>query len=1034
MLVRRAGRFATLSVVVLAAVSTGAGCGSSGGRSGSGGNSGSSGSLGSGGVTGVGGATGGNGVGGSLGSGGATGGGATGGNGVGGSLGSGGATGVGGATGGNGVGGVAGSGGAAGGIGGATGGTTGAGGTSSIGGAGGSSTSVTLTIGTNHLLLETCGPNIAHVAFAPSTTFFTRASLATAPRQCDGGTKWTRTDGVGTTTLSTTSLQVHVNLTTGAVSFADASGNPILAETSGGHALTPATSANGEATSNVQQQWQPNSNESLYGLGQHQQGHFDIKGYDLDLRQDNTEVFIPYLVSSLGYGILWDNTSYTRFGDLRQPQKVPGVTYAASSATVPTNTVMGASTGSVDWQGTVAATVTGDYEFFTYASGNLQLTINNQLVVNHWRQGWLPNTEVAKVTLQAGHSYPVHLQWTNDGGVDILQFGWKPPAATPATTSLWSEVGDGIDYYFVYGPALDDVVSGYRRLTGQAPMLPRWAFGYWQSREHYTSTADITGVLQGYRSRNAPIDNIVQDWQYWTANQWGSHEFDPSRYPDPQGLVDSIHKTYNAHFMISVWPKFYTNTTNYTALAAGKFVYTPNVIDKDLDFVGYPFTFYDAFNPQGRALYWSQINDNLFHLGVDAWWLDATEPELVEGDSNATGSGPFSSVAAQILTNSTHMNPTFLGSGSRMHNAYSLVNSEAIYEGQRAVAPNQRVFILTRNGFAGQQRYGATTWSGDISSTWTAMAKQIPAGLGFSISGMPYWTLDSGGFAVPARFAATPPTAADLAEWYELNTRWFEFATFLPIMRVHGQAPLREIWQFGGNTSSAYAAMLKSDQTRYQLLPYVYSLAGAVTQDDATILRPLVMDFPTDPVARENGSEYMFGPAFLVSPVTTYQATSWPVYLPPAAGWYSFWQGTFEAGGQTITAPAPFDAMPVFVRAGSIVPVGPALQYTDQMPADPITLYLYTGANGSFSLYEDEGTSYDYEGGAFTQIPITWTDATHTLTIGARQGSFTEMMATRTFQVVLVSPGKPVGFLPTTMPALSATVSYTGAAVSRVLN
>ncbi len=884
----------------------------------------------------------------------------------------------------------------------------------------------TVTVGGNILKLEVCADNVIRVAFAPQASFFTRPSLAAAPKQCVA-TPIQVVDTPGQMAITTDKLQVHVDTTTGAVTFQDPSGQTILAEMAGGGRTLTASTILGEQTNNVQQQWQPESDESLYGLGQHQQGHFDIKGYDLDLRQDNTEVFIPYLVSSRGYGILWDNTSYTRFGDLSQPQHIPGVSYVAND---PNNTVTGASTGTVDWQGMVTAPVTGDYEFFTYASGSLQLDINNVTMVNHWRQGWLPNVEIAKVTLQAGQSYPVHLQWTSDIGVNILQFTWKPPPATPRTTSLWSQVGDGIDYYFVYGPAMDDVIAGYRRLTGQAPMPPRWAFGYWQSREHYTSTADITGVLAAYRAHNAPIDTIVQDWQYWVPTGWGTHQFDPARYPSPQGLVTAIHQTYNAHFMISVWPKFYTSTDNYQALAAGGFVYLPNVTDGDIDFVGYPFTFYDAFNPGGRALYWSQINTRLFSLGVDAWWLDATEPEVVEGDSSDAGSGPFSSVASQIQTNSTHMNPTFLGSGARMHNAYSLVNSEAVYEGQRAAAPNQRVFILTRNGFAGQQRYGTTTWSGDISSTWTAMAKQIPAGLGFSISGMPYWTLDSGGFAVPTRFAAMPPAAADQAEWYELNTRWFEFATFLPIMRVHGQLPLREIYQFGGYTSPAYAAMLKFDQTRYQLLPYVYSLAGAVTQNAGTILRPLVMDFQSDPTARETSDEYMFGPAFLVSPITTYQATTRSVYLPPSAGWYGFWDGTFQTGGQTITAPAPFDAMPVYVRAGSIVPVGPALQYVAQMAADPIRLYVYTGADGSFSLYEDQGLSYDYETGAFTRIPITWTDATKTLTIGARQGSFTGMLATRTFQVILVSPSNAVGFSPTTTPTLNATVSYTGAAIT----
>jgi alpha-D-xyloside xylohydrolase len=906
------------------------------------------------------------------------------------------------------------------------GGSGGPGGAGATGGTTGAAVIPTLKVACGTLKIELCTDDVIRVACSSSDAFFTRASLATAPKQCVPTPAQVSTAG-GQMTITTDRLSVRVDTATGAVTFLDPSGATVLAEQPGGGRTLTAATIQGEATHNVRQEWQPQSDESLYGLGQHQQGHFDIKGYDLDLHQQNTEVFIPFLVSSRGYGILWDNTSYTRWGDLGQPQPIPGVSYASGTTN---NSVQGASSGSVNWQGTVTAPTTGDYEFFTYASGNLQLDVNNQTVVNHWRQGWLPNVEIAKVSLQAGQQVPVHLQWTNDSNVDILQFGWKPPPSTPRTTSLWSEVGDGIDYYYVYGPELDDVIAGYRRLTGQAPMMPRWSFGFWQSREHYASASDITGVLSGYRSRGAPIDAIVQDWQYWVPNGWGTHQFDPARYPDPKGLVDSIHKTYNAHFMISVWAKFYTNTDNYKALAAKNFVFTSNVTAGDLDFVGYPFTYYDAFNPDARAMYWSQIDDRLFSLGVDAWWLDASEPEIVEGDANATGSGPFSSIAAQIATNSAHMNPTFLGTGARMHNAFSLVNSQAIYEGQRAAAPNQRVFILTRSGFAGQQRYGATTWSGDITSTWTAMAKQIPAGLGFSISGMPYWTLDGGGFAVPPRFAASTPTAADQAEWYELQTRWFEFATFLPIMRLHGQAPLREIWQFGGNGSPAYAAMLKFDQTRYQLLPYVYSLAGAVTHDAATILRPLVMDFRGDATAREVSDQYMFGPAFLVCPVTTYRATSRSVYLPPAAGWYSFWDGTFQAGGKTVSAAAPFDAMPVFVRVGSIVPIGPALQYADEKPADPIRLYVYTGADAAFTLYEDDGQSNDYESGAYTRIPITWTEASKTLTIGARQGSFPEMLASRTFQVVLISPAKAVGFSPTQAPTPDATITYTGAAIS----
>jgi alpha-D-xyloside xylohydrolase len=876
-------------------------------------------------------------------------------------------------------------------------------------------------VGGGTLKIEVCAANVIRVAFAKSATFFTRASLTTAAKQCVPTSSTTTTAG-NLTKIATAKLTVQVDTTTGQVSFLDPAGQTILAEsTAGGRTLTAAT-VNGEATTSVRQEWAPNANESLYGLGQHQHGLIDIKNTDLDLHQYNTEVFIPYLVSSNGYGILWDNTSFTRFGDLTDSVPLPGTTglYATTGVA---GDVSPATGNTKDWSGTVTPTVTGDYTFRTYSSGTTQLTVNNQMVINHWRQNWLPNEDIAHVTLTAGQAVPVRLQWNGDG-MNIIRLLWKAPI-TSRTTSFWSQVADGTDYYFVYGPELDDVVGGYRQLTGKASMMPLWAYGFWQCREHYKTAQEITDVLQGYRSRSAPIDNIVQDWQYWVANQWGSHQFDTSRYPDPAGMIKSIHDTYHARFMISVWPKFYPTTANYTALNAKGYVYTPNITEGKKDFLGNNFTFYDAFSAGARTMYWSQMNTALFAIGVDAWWMDATEPEIVEG--------PFTSINSQVTTNQTHMNPTALGSGSRMLNAYALVNSQAVYEGQRAAAPNQRVFMLTRNGFAGMQRYAASTWSGDISSTWTAMKKQIPAGLGFSVSGMPYWTLDSGGFAVPTRFAAATPTAADTAEWQELNARWYEYATFLPLMRVHGQTPYREIWQFGGNTSAAYAAMLKFDKLRYRMLPYIYSLAGAVTQRAGTIMRPLVMDFRSDTTARTIVDQYMFGPAFLVAPVTTYQAANRSVYLPSTpGGWYLFWTGAAAAGGASVSAPAPFDAMPVYVRAGSIVPLGPDLQYTNEKPADPITLYVYAGADGAFTLYEDQGTTYDYETSAFSQIALKWTDATKTLSIGARAGSFTGMLASRTFQVVRIASGKAVGYPSTAAP--DKTVTYTGAAVDVTLN
>jgi len=865
------------------------------------------------------------------------------------------------------------------------------------------------------LKIQVCTSDVIRVAFARERDFFAHPSLATGPKRCEPVPFRTAAMS-GQTTITTSKLAVQVDTTTGAVAFRDAKGQTILAEKPGGRALTQAV-VHGEQVTSVRQEWLPNFDESLYGLGQHQQGLMDIRGYDLDLHQYNTEVVIPFLVSSKGYGILWDNTSFTRFGDLGVAVPLPETTGLYAPGGVAGDVAPG--DGTVNWTGSVTPAVTGDYTFRTYSTGAIRLTVGYRTVIDHYRQDWLPNEDIARVHLTKGVPVPVKLTWTGEGNKKFIRLLWKPPVED-SETSLWSEVGDGIDYWFVFGPDLDHVVGGYRRLTGEAPMMPKWAFGLWQCKERYKTAQEVLDVLKGYRARGIPIDNIVQDWQYWPAGQWGSHAFDPDRYPDPTGWIRTIHDSYHAKLMISVWPRFYPETPTYAALRAKGFLYPPNIAEGSKDFLDHAFAVYDAFNPAARQLYWSQINESLFSRKVDAWWLDASEVEIVQG--------PFDSAATQIEASETHMNPTALGSGARMLNAFPLVNSEAVYEGQRSVEPNQRVFILTRSGFAGQQRYATATWSGDITSTWTAMKKQITAGLGFSISGVPYWTFDTGGFAVPSRFSSPNPGPDAAGEWAELNTRWFEYATFLPILRVHGQAPAREMWAFGGEASPAYSAMRKFDRLRYRLLPYIYSLAGMVSHRGGTILRPLAMDFRADKASREIDDEFMFGPAFLVNPVTSYGARSRLVYLPPAAGWYDFWTGVRFAGAAMVRSPAPFEAIPIYVRSGSIVPVGPELQYTSEKLADPITVYVYAGADGAFTLYEDEGTTYDYEKGGFSTIAFSWDDAKKTLTIGERAGEFVGMPKQRTFQVILVSQTKAVPFSFTAKADKS--VDYSGAAVA----
>jgi alpha-D-xyloside xylohydrolase len=721
-------------------------------------------------------------------------------------------------------------------------------------------------IGDALLKVEVCAEDVIRVAYAPDRAFFARPSVATTPRRC-GGAQFEVATIADAVTLSTARLKVRVTLSTGAVTFLDASGEVVLAETA--RSMSPA-GVQGERTFHIQQRW-AGADESLYGLGQHQFGLMNIKGYDLDLWQHNTTVAVPVFVSSRGYGVLWDNMSFTRFGDLREAESIPpvllrdetgkpgGLTghYFAGAhferevaARVDPSILIEVPGGtpnpnsrihpslppdgdaSVRWEGSIVPAETGDYTFQTYTNSGFKMWVDDRLVIDHWRQGWLPWRDVARAHLVSGQPHKVKIEWSKDQGVETCQVRWKTPS--PSTeTSLWSQVGDGIDYYFFYGPSIDAVIAGYRRITGTAPMMPRWAFGFWQSRERYRTQQESLDVLDGFRKRRIPIDVIVQDWQYWKLDSWGSHEFDRERFPDPDAWIAQIHDTYHARLMISIWGKYYPGTANFEAMHKAGFLFEPPLERKLKDWLGFPYTFFDPFGAPARRMFWDQVNTALFRRGIDAWWMDATEPDLEQPMPTLDGQRALA-------------NPTAAGSGARVLNGYALATAQSLFEGQRATKPDQRVFILTRSAFAGQQRYAAATWSGDISSTWTAFRRQIPAGLSFSLSGLPYWTTDTGGFDVPSWFAATPQSPAAADEWKELNVRWFQYSTFCPLLRAHGQSPNREMWFLGGESDPAYQAELKFDRLRYRLLPYTYSLAGAVTHESGSILRPLVMDFTSD--------------------------------------------------------------------------------------------------------------------------------------------------------------------------------------------
>src|SRR5215469_5673201 len=558
-----------------------------------------------------------------------------------------------------------------------------------------------------------------------------------------------------------------------------------------------------------------------------------------------------------------------------------------------------------------------------------------------------------------------------------------------------SEVADVIDYYFFYGPELDKIVADYRDLTGQAPMFGRWAYGFWQCKNRYKSQEEILVVGKKYRDLHIPVDNIVQDWFWW--NRKGEFVFNKN-YPDPKAMIDQLHNQ-NFRLMISIWPFFEPGSKNYDYMQSkgwfvDKFKYAKPPYHTDAMAV------YDATSPEARKYYWDEVNKGLFSIGADAWWMDTTEPETEGQEDN-------------ILLN----HKLAAGSGNRFVNVYPLLDTEAVYQGQRTASDKKRVFILSRSAFAGSQRNAVTAWSGDINSDWFSFRRQIPAGLNFALSGIPYWTTDIGGFVFGS--------PADPA-FRELFVRWFQYATFNPVLRVHGtrKPDENELWSYGPDAQNI---LVSFDRLRYRMLPYIYSLAWKTTSEAYTPMRPLVMDFRDDVRAQNIGDEFMYGPAFLVGPVTEPAASTRQTYLP-ATKWYDFWTGSAIEGGQMINAITPLDRLPLYVRAGSIIPLGPDEEWATEKPEDPIELRIYRGADGDFTIYEDENDNYNYEKGAYATIPLHWDDASHTLTIRERKGQFPGMLQNRTFRVVFVSDNHGVGVSPA--DEADKVVSYSGNAIT----
>ncbi|MBP3286192.1 MAG: DUF5110 domain-containing protein [Prevotella sp.] len=867
-------------------------------------------------------------------------------------------------------------------------------------------------------------------------------------------------------------VEARVDVESGEIAFYDASGKKLLEESDNGKQFKNFTVPEREyglkggapLTEAMKHgiQWQMKfdspDDEAFYGLGQHQSEEFNMKGKNEDLFQYNTKVSIPFVLSNKNYGILWDSYSYCRFGNPNdylqlnrafmlydrkgkaghltgtyvdaQGKKLvrdeDSIYYeygypAASEIAVKTDNggiknfpkgfnLQGAR---VVYEGFIEPQVSNLYQFILYYSGYVKVYIDGKEVVpERWRTAWNPNAYKFATNLKKGKKAQLRIEWQPDGGEAYCGLRVSEPRSEEerGKLSIWSEMARDMDYYFIAGKNFDEVISGYRTLTGKASLYPKWVLGFWQSRERYKSSQEIEETLAEFRKRHIPVDNIVQDWNYWKLDSWGSHEFEADRYPNPQAMLDNVHKMHG-RFMISVWPKFYDTVKNYKELDKKGWMYHQAVKDDIHDWLGFRGSFYDAYDAGARKMFWRQMDENLYSkynhdgiAGVDAWWMDASEPNVRD--------------CTPMWYRKALSGPTALGTSTEFFNAYSTVNADAIYNGQRSVYKGKdnepRVFLLTRSGFAGEQRFSTATWSGDIATRWEDMRAQMTAGLNYSMSGIPFWGMDQGGFCVENRYVAAQQLYdksgvenEDLKEWRELQTRWNQFGAFIPLFRAHGQWPLREIWNIAPDNHPAYKSFVYYDKLRYRLMPYLYSMAGWAHFKDYTLMRALVMDFNGDKEVENIGNQWMFGPALMACPVGYYKARNRSVYFPKQSGWYDLYTNEYIEGGQSLVVDAPYECIPVYVREGAIIPFGPEMEWSDEKPAELINLYVYAGKNGSFQLYEDEGVNYNYEKGKYATIDITYDDASKTVKFGARKGQFNGMLKNRRFNVVLITKDAP---------------------------
>lgn len=761
-----------------------------------------------------------------------------------------------------------------------------------------------------------------------------------------------------TITLKMENIVAVFNREKGFLCFTDQQGNLLLSEKAEGRILE-IDSIDNLAVYKVTQRFDSPPGEYLFGTGQFQDGHLNIRGLSRRLTQVNSQISIPFILSSLGYGLLWNNYGLTDFNPAenvlplhRDENRVESVTVDATGTSGNRRETRRMNR----FTGTLTLPTDGSYALLLDVGQTMarkhHLVIDGDTLIDV-NNIWLPPTTSLIATLSAG-SHQITMEGEEQ---DRPELYWRK---VTDETILSSPVAEALDYTIFAGNG-DEVIASYRELTGPAPMLPIWAFGYIHCRERYQTQEELLENARTFRQKGLPIDVIVQDWQYWGRHGWNAMRFDEERYPDPAEMVRQLHEM-NMRMMISVWSK----------------IDKQSAVGKEMEAKGYYIPgsdWIDFFNSDAATAYWNHFSGKLLPYAIDAWWLDATEPENDDLQNRKIRNGTLP--------------------GELLRNVYPLYVNRTVYEGLRRDDPGRRAFILTRSAFSGMQRYGTATWSGDVGHDWETLRRQITAGLGQMSTGLPWWTYDAGGFFRPAdQYTNTA--------YRELFIRWFQTAVFFPLLRVHGYMSNTEPWRYGEEVEKVVSQTL---DLRYRLLPYIYSEASRISMKGSTLMRPLAMDFADDPAALEQKHQFMFGPSLLICPVTEPDVKKWSLYLPKQEkGWIDFQSGKLHEGGKFIEVPVDLTAIPLFVRAGSIIPLGPTRQYTSEQTGEPMEICIYPGGDISYTLYEDEGDNYHYEEGLFSTIGLSWDDSESTLTIADREGTFPGMKQSRTFRLRLVKP------------------------------